>query len=62
VRFISSSYQAPKQNRAGAPGQQLLTFEATKAGNGPVNLVYERPFAPDEPGKSLTFSVDAGDA
>ncbi|MGZ6942896.1 MAG: protease inhibitor I42 family protein [Acidimicrobiia bacterium] len=59
VKFVSSSYEAPKNNAAGAPGQQLLTFTPTKTGTWKVGLKYERPFAPGEPGKSLTFSVDA---
>lgn len=62
VRFIASTYEAPKQDAAGAPGQQLLKFEATKAGTWKVDLAYERPFAPDEPGKALSFSVDAAKA
>ena len=62
VRFINSTYQAPKQGAVGAPGQQLLKFQAAKAGTGKLRLVYERPFAPDEPGKSLSFSVDAAKA
>ena len=58
VRFISSSYQAPAGGGVGAPGEQVLTFEGVKDGTGDVALAYERPFAPGEPGKSLTFSVD----
>jgi inhibitor of cysteine peptidase len=59
VTFISSNYQKPSSDAVGAPGQQLLTFKATKAGTWPVALVYERPFAKNEPGKSMSFSVDA---
>jgi predicted secreted protein len=59
VTFISSNYQKPSSDAVGAPGQQLLTFKATKAGTWPVALVYERPFAPNEPGKSMSFSVNA---
>jgi inhibitor of cysteine peptidase len=59
VTFISSNYQKPSSDAMGAPGQQLLTFKATKAGSWPVALVYERPFDKTEPGKSMDFTVDA---
>jgi predicted secreted protein len=62
VTFVSSTYQAPKSGAVGAPTQQLLTFKAVKAGTWPVELVYEQPFAPDQPGQSLSFSVDVAKA
>ena len=36
VTFISSNYEKPSTDAVGAPGQQLLTFKATKAGTWPV--------------------------
>jgi predicted secreted protein len=59
VTFLKSTYEEPKTDKAGAPGQQLLTFKPTQAGTSKLELVYDRPFAPTEPSKSLTFSVDA---
>lgn len=59
VKFVESKYAAPKGGAAGAPGEQLLTFDAGSAGSSTVTLAYERPFAPDEPGQSLEFEVDA---
>lgn len=58
VKFVESKYVAPKNDRAGAPGEQVLTFSAGPAGTSKVSLVYERPFAPDEPGQSLGFTAD----
>jgi inhibitor of cysteine peptidase len=59
VKFVESVYEAPKGGAAGAPGEQVLTFQAGPAGTSTVLLAYERPFAPDEPGKSLEFEVDS---
>lgn len=58
VKFVESVYEQPKGDAAGAPGEQVLTFNAGPAGKSTVNLAYERPFAPDEPGKKLEFEVD----
>jgi inhibitor of cysteine peptidase len=58
VKFVESVYEAPKGGAAGAPGEQVLTFDAGPAGTSTVLLAYERPFAPDEPGESLEFEVD----
>ena len=58
VKFVESVYVAPKGDAVGAPGEQVLTFDAGPAGKSTVHLAYERPFAPDEPGKSLEFEVN----
>jgi len=58
VKFVESKYVAPKHDRAGAPGEQVLTFAAGPVGTSKVSLVYERPFAPGEPGQSLGFTAD----
>jgi inhibitor of cysteine peptidase len=58
VTFVESKYVAPKSDKAGAPGEQILTFDSGPEGTSTVHLVYERPFAPDEPGQSLEFDVD----
>jgi predicted secreted protein len=59
ITFLKSTYEEPKTDKAGAPGQQLLTFKPTRAGTSKLVLIYDRPFAPTEPSKSLSFSVDA---
>jgi inhibitor of cysteine peptidase len=59
VKFVESKYVAPKGDQAGAPGEQVLTFDAGPAGTSTVRLAYERPFAPTDPGKTLEFEVDA---
>lgn len=59
VQFQKSDTEDPKTDRIGAPGTQLLTFEATGPGTGPMNLIYDRPTAPTVPAKSLTFTVRA---
>jgi predicted secreted protein len=60
VKFLDSKYAPPKGNAAGAPGEQLLTFRATRPGSTKLNLRYRRPFAPTDDPKSLSFTVDAG--
>jgi predicted secreted protein len=59
VQFQKSDTEDPKSGRVGAPGTQLLTFNATGPGTGPMNLIYDRPTAPTVPAKSLTFTVRA---
>ena len=60
MKFLDSKYAPPTNNAAGAPGEQLLTFRATRPGSTELNLKYRRPFAPNDDPKSLSFTVDAG--
>ena len=60
VKFLDSKYAPPSSSAAGAPGEQLLTFRATRPGSTKLNLRYRRPFAPNDNPKSLSFTVDAG--
>lgn len=57
IRLVSTKYVQPKKNAIGASGFQRFTFEPTRPGSGQVTLVYERSFAQNEPGKTLTFTV-----
>lgn len=46
----------PGSNAPGAPGMQILRFEAENAGQTPLKLVYHRPFETDMP-PLRTFSI-----
>jgi inhibitor of cysteine peptidase len=58
VKFVESKYVEPKTDAVGAPGEQVLTFDAGPAGSSSVTLVYERPFGDEPPAKTLAFDVD----
>ena len=59
IALLKSTYREPTGDRLGASGQQLLTFKATAAGTWQMELIYDRPSAPTQPAKSLSFSVHA---
>ncbi len=44
VRFVDSQYIRPESELIGAPGKQVLTFDALQEGSATVKLEYVRPF------------------
>ena len=44
VRFVDSQYIRPESELVGAPGKQILTFNALQEGSATIQLEYVRPF------------------
>jgi inhibitor of cysteine peptidase len=47
VRQIGQAEFTPESNQVGAGGKVTLTFQAVNPGQGPLQLVYHRPFESD---------------
>jgi predicted secreted protein len=59
IQFTKSEYLDPKSQRLGDSGTQLLTFDPTAAGTGPIDLIYDLTASPTTPARTLTFTVRA---
>ena len=57
LKQVGTAEQTPNSSKMGAPGQIVLKFQAVKAGQGKLTLVYHRPFEKDVP-PLKTYSVD----
>jgi predicted secreted protein len=53
VRFVDSQYIRPESELVGAPGKQVLTFNALKEGSATIQLEYVRPFERGVPPVSI---------
>jgi inhibitor of cysteine peptidase len=53
VRFVDSQYIRPESELVGAPGKQVLTFDALQEGSATVKLEYVRPFETGVPPVSI---------
>ncbi len=53
VRFVDSQYIRPESELVGAPGKQVLTFNALQEGSATVKLEYVRPFETGVPPVSI---------
>jgi inhibitor of cysteine peptidase len=53
VRFVDSQYIRPESELVGAPGKQVLTFNALQEGNAIVKLQYVRPWETGVPPVSI---------
>ena len=49
VRFVDSQYIRPESELVGAPGKQILTFNALQEGTATVMLGYVQPWETDVP-------------
>ena len=49
VRFVDSQYIRPESELVGAPGKQVLTFNALQEGSATIQLEYMRPWETDVP-------------
>jgi predicted secreted protein len=47
VRFVDSQYIRPESELVGAPGKQVLTFNALQEGSATIQLEYVRPWETD---------------
>jgi inhibitor of cysteine peptidase len=56
LRQVGEPTFTPESNAAGAPGRQVLRFEALGEGQTTLQLIYHRPWEDAEPEKA--FSVD----
>jgi inhibitor of cysteine peptidase len=58
VTAAGQRFVAPRTNRIGAEGTELLTFVAKRKGTTTIELVYQRPFDPGGPGtQTKTYRV-----
>jgi len=53
VRFVDSQYIRPESELVGAPGKQVLTFNALQEGSATIQLEYVRPFERGVPPVSI---------
>ncbi len=53
VRFVDSQYIRPESELVGAPGKQVLTFNALQEGSATIQLEYVRPWETDVPPVSV---------
>ena len=53
VRFVDSQYIRPESELVGAPGKQILTFNALQEGSATIHLEYVRPWETDVPPVSI---------
>ncbi len=53
VRFVDSQYIRPESELIGAPGKQVLTFNALQEGSATIQLEYVRPWETDVPPVSI---------
>jgi inhibitor of cysteine peptidase len=53
VRFVDSQYIRPESELVGAPGKQVLTFNALQEGSATIHLEYVRPWETDVPPVSI---------
>lgn len=53
VRFLDSQYIRPESELVGAPGKQVLTFNALQEGSATLQLEYVRPWETDVPPVSI---------
>ena len=53
VRFVDSQYIRPESELVGAPGKQVLTFNALQEGSATIQLEYVRPWETDVPPVSI---------
>ena len=53
VRFVDSQYIRPESELVGAPGKQVLTFNALQEGSVTIQLEYVRPWEADVPPVSI---------
>jgi predicted secreted protein len=53
VRFVDSQYIRPESELVGAPGKQVLTFNALQEGSATIQLEYVRPWETDVPPASI---------
>ena len=53
VRFVDSQYIRPESELVGAPGKQVLTFNALQEGSAIIQLEYVRPWETDVPPVSI---------
>ena len=53
VRFVDSQYIRPESELVGAPGKQVLTFNALQEGSATIQLEYVRPWERDVPPVSI---------
>ena len=53
VRFVDSQYIRPESELVGAPGKQILTFNALQEGSATIQLEYVRPFERGVPPVSI---------
>ena len=53
VRFLDSQYIRPESELVGAPGKQVLTFNALQEGSATLQLEYVRPWKTDVPPVSI---------
>jgi predicted secreted protein len=60
VKFMQSTYVPPQSNLLGAPGKQILTFEALKQGRTIISLGYVRPWEPWNIADSKIIDVTIG--
>ncbi len=60
VKFIKSTYVPPQSGLIGAPGKQILTFQALKQGNTTINLNYFRPWEPWNVADSQIIDLTVG--
>jgi uncharacterized protein YggE/predicted secreted protein len=56
ARLVDDEYLEPDSSLVGAPGRQVLTFEALKEGETTIELEYVRPWEPDNP--ASTYVID----
>ncbi len=58
LKQVGTAEFVPSSNKLGAPGQITLKFQAVQAGQGTLNLVYQRPFEKGvQPAKTFTINV-----
>jgi predicted secreted protein len=53
VRFVDSQYIRPESELIGAPGKQVLTFNALQEGSATIQLEYVQPWETDVPPVSI---------
>jgi predicted secreted protein len=53
VRFVDSQYIRPESELVGAPGKQVLTFNALQEGSATIQLEYVRPWETGVPPVSI---------
>jgi predicted secreted protein len=53
VRFVDSQYIRPESGLVGAPGKQVLTFNALQEGSATIQLEYVQPWETDVPPVSI---------
>jgi inhibitor of cysteine peptidase len=57
VEKVGDTYEATSSGMVGSGGRQLIELEGVAAGETTVEAVYLRPFEPDQPAQTETWTV-----